>query len=144
VSELSALDPRQTLLILDDFHLVDDSSDVQTILARILEFAPGNLSVLVASRTLPSIRAARLTAHGQASRLSTDDLRFSTDETADLFKTAYQLPLEPDLVSEIDARAEGWAASLQLVYSSIRERPAPPGRSTTTWPRKSSPAFHSD
>ena len=89
---------------------------------RILEFAPGNLSVLIASRTPPSVRAARLTAHGRASRLSTDDLRFSTDETADLFTTAYQLPLEPDLVTEIDARAEGWAASLQLVYSSIRER----------------------
>ncbi len=122
ISELPMLNLGPTLLILDDFHLVDDSKDVHTILARLLEFAPDNASVLISGRTPPSVRAGRLTAHGRASRLSTDDLRFSADETADLFATAYQLPLESDLVTEIDARAEGWAASLQLVYSSIRER----------------------
>jgi hypothetical protein len=122
ISELPALTPGPALLILDDFHLVDDSKDVHAIVARILEFAPSNLSVLVASRTPPSIRAARLTAQGRASRLGSDDLRFSSEETADLFASAYELPLEADLLAEIDARAEGWAASLQLVYSSIRER----------------------
>ena len=122
ISELPTLNLGPTLLILDDFHLVDDFKDVHTILARLLEFAPDNASVLISGRTPPSVRAGRLTAHGRASRLSTDDLRFSADETADLFATAYQLPLESDLVTEIDARAEGWAASLQLVYSSIRER----------------------
>lgn len=122
ISELPTIGHAPTLFLLDDFHLVDDAPDVHAILGRFFERAPQSLGFVLASRVAPSIRVARLAAHGQVARIDTDDLRFSSEETADLFAVAYQLPLEPDLVDEIDARAEGWAASLQLVYSSIRER----------------------
>lgn len=122
ISELPTIGQAPTLLMLDDFHLVDDATDVHQILSRLFERAPQTLSFVLASRAAPNIRTGRLAAHGQVARLDTDDLRFSGEETADLFALAYQLPLEPDLVEEIDARAEGWAASLQLVYSSIRQR----------------------
>ena len=122
ISELPSIGPAPTLLMLDDFHAVDDAPDIHTILSRLFERAPQALGFVLAGRVAPSVRTGRLAAHGQVARLDTDDLRFSGEETADLFALAYQLPLEPDLVEEIDARAEGWAASLQLVYSSIRHR----------------------
>jgi ATP/maltotriose-dependent transcriptional regulator MalT len=122
LSELPGIGSVPTVLILDDFQSVDDSADIHTILARLFQQAPANLSFLLAGRVAPTVRIGRLEAHGEVGRLSTEDLRFSPEETADLFAIGYQLPLEPDLVEEIDARAEGWAASLQLVYSSIRAR----------------------
>jgi ATP/maltotriose-dependent transcriptional regulator MalT/DNA-binding SARP family transcriptional activator len=122
VSELGKLGPAPVVVILDDFHAVDGSPDVEAILIRVLERAPRQVTFVLAGRNEPSIRLARLAIQGEVARLTTQDLRFSADETADLFAVAFELPLEPDLVGEIDARAEGWVASLQLVYSSIRQR----------------------
>ena len=52
--------------------------------------------------------------------LTTDDLRFSRRETEELFSLGYGMALDDDIIGVIDARTEGWVASLQLVYSSIR------------------------
>lgn len=122
ISELPQLGKAPILLILDDFHLVDESEDVQAIVNRLLEHAPAGFTILISSRRAPNLRLGRLRARGEVSGLSTDDLRFLTAETQELFASTYGHPLEPDLLREVDARTEGWGASLQLVYSSIRSR----------------------
>ena len=122
VSELSSIGNRPTMLILDDFHLVDDSPNLHAILARLFERSPSNLTFAIAARGVPTLRIGRLKAAGEVAQLSTADLRFSLEETAELFAVAYGHPLEPDLVSEVDARLEGWGACLQLVYASLRSR----------------------
>jgi LuxR family maltose regulon positive regulatory protein len=124
ITELEAVGGTPTMLILDDFHLVEDGEDVYTILARLFEWAPKSLTFLISSRRTPELRLARLAAGGDLAQLTTDDLRFSSEETTQLFAVAYGHPLEPDLLSEVEARTEGWGASLQLVYSSIRSRAA--------------------
>jgi two-component SAPR family response regulator len=128
ITELEAIAGAPTMLILDDFHLVEDGEDVYTILARLFEWAPKNLTFLISSRRVPELRLARLAAAGDVAQLTTDDLRFSRAETTQLFAVAYGHPLEPDLLGEVDARTEGWGASLQLVYSSIRTRAASEAR----------------
>ena len=128
ITELEAITGAPTMLILDDFHLVEDGEDVYTILARLFEWAPKSLTFLISSRRTPELRLARLAAAGDVAQLTTDDLRFSRDETTQLFAVAYGHPLEPDLLGEVDARTEGWGASLQLVYSSIRTRAASEAR----------------
>src|SRR5207247_9210758 len=44
--------------------------------------------------------------------------------TAELFADRYGLPLEADVLTEVDGRTKGWAASLQLFHGSIRGRPS--------------------
>lgn len=122
VSELARLGEEPTLLILDDFHLVDESEDVQTILGRLFQHAPPSFTILLSSRRPPDLRIGRLQAQSQVARLSTDDLRFLPTETKELFANTYGHPLDIDLLREVDARTEGWGASLQLIYSSIRSR----------------------
>lgn len=122
IAELARFADEPTLLILDDFHLVDESGDVRAIIERLLEHAPAGFTVLISSRRPPVLRLGRLTSQGEVSRLSTDDLRFQRTEMEELFSSTYGHPLEPDLLQVVDARTEGWGASLQLVYSSIRAR----------------------
>ncbi len=122
VSELARLGEEPTLLILDDLHLVDQSEDVRAILGRLLQHAPPSFTILLSSRRPPNLPMGRLQAQGEVARLSTHDLRFSPAETKELFATTYGHPLEIDLLREVDARTEGWGASLQLLYSSIRSR----------------------
>jgi DNA-binding SARP family transcriptional activator/tetratricopeptide (TPR) repeat protein len=126
LGELGRTVTEPTVLIIDDLQLVQDNHDVRTILERLLERAPERLTFVIAGRSKPELRLGRLSAQGKVAILGTDDLRFSWKETSELFAVSYRLPLEPDLVGLLEARTEGWGASLQLVYSSIRSQP--PGR----------------
>ena len=65
---------------------------------------------------------ARLRAAGEVAQLGTDDLRFDASETASLFAETYGRSLEPDVLADVTAKTEGWAASLQLVQAALRDR----------------------
>ena len=110
------------MLILDDFHLVDESPDVRQIVRDIVTRAPERLTLAFVSRRAPAIPLARLRAVGEVAEIGTDDLRFDSDETARLFSEAYGRALEPDVLADVAARTEGWAASLQLVHAALRDR----------------------
>jgi ATP/maltotriose-dependent transcriptional regulator MalT/DNA-binding SARP family transcriptional activator len=120
--ELPAIAEHGLILILDDFHLVDESPDVKVIAKELVTRAPERVSIVIASRRTPTIPIARLRAAGEVAELRTDDLRFDADETARLFSETYGRPLEPDVLRDLTARTEGWAASLQLVQAALRDR----------------------
>jgi ATP/maltotriose-dependent transcriptional regulator MalT len=108
--------------ILDDFHVADESADVRFIAQELVAKAPPRLTFVFSSRRRPGIRTGRLRALGELAELGTGDLRFSEDETSDLFRDAYGRPLEQDVMADLTRRTEGWAASLQLVQAALRER----------------------
>ncbi len=120
--ELPSITEGGAVLILDDFHLVDESPDVRLIARELVARAPERLTIVFASRRLPSIPLARLRAAGEVAELGTDDLRFDVDETRRLFSETYGRTLEPDVLADVAARTEGWAASLQLVQAALRDR----------------------
>ena len=120
--ELPAIAEHGAVLILDDFHLVDESPDVRLIARELVARAPERLSIIFASRRIPTIPLARMRASGEVAEISTDDLRFDAAETARLFSETYGRTLEPDVLADVTARTEGWAASLQLVQAALRDR----------------------
>lgn len=120
--ELPGITDQGAVLILDDFHLVDDSPDVRLIARELVTRAPERLSIVFASRRVPTIPLARLRASGEVAELGTDDLRFDASETHRLFSETYGRTLEPDVLADVVARTEGWAASLQLVDAALRDR----------------------
>ncbi len=124
IGELPQLGEGPTLLVLDDFHLVDANADVRELVGRLVEQAPDWLHLVISSRRRPSLEFARLAGMGELTELNTDELRFSPSETERLFADGYEQPLEADVLRDLDRRTRGWAASLQLFHGSIRGRPA--------------------
>ena len=120
--ELQGIAPRGAILIFDDFHLVDGAPDVQRIARELVARAPERLTIVFASRRTPGLPISRLRSIGEVAELTTDDLQFDTDETARLFRDTYGRTLDPDVVADVAARTEGWAASLQLVNAALRDR----------------------
>ena len=120
--ELAGLPSDPTVLVFDDFHLVDDSPDVRHILRELLARGPERMTFVFASRREPPIRLARLRALGEVAELGTNDLRFDASETERLFRDTYEMRLEPSVLAELSRRTEGWAASLQLVRSALHDR----------------------
>ncbi len=120
--ELQSIAEHGAVLVLDDFHLVDESPDVRLIARELVARGPERLTIVFASRRSPTIPLARLRASGEVAELGTDDLRFDLDETRQLFTETYGRALDPDVLADVAARTEGWAASLQLVQAALRDR----------------------
>ncbi len=123
LTELRAWAVVGTALVLDDYQHVDDVPEIREIVRELVVRGPDRLSVVISSRTRPTLPLARLRAIGEASEIGTDDLRFDRDETERLFRDAYHDPLEHDLLDDLARTTEGWAATLRLVESAVHGRP---------------------
>ena len=122
IRELPTITASGAVLILDDFHLVDDAADVRHITRELLARAPERLTIVFASRRQPSVPLARLRAVGEVAELGTSELRFDPSETAQLFTETFGRRLDADVLAELAVRTEGWIASLQLVQAALRDR----------------------
>ncbi len=120
--ELPTITVNGAVLILDDFHLVDDAADVRHITRELVDRAPERLTIVFASRRQPAVPLARMRAVGDVAELGTAELRFDVAETAQLFTETYGRRLDPDVLSDLAERTEGWIASLQLVQAALRDR----------------------
>ena len=114
--------------IIDDWQYVNAVTEVRGLWNQILRDAPATCRFVFASRVKPKLQFARFKTHGGYAELRTDALRFTEPEIAELFRDIYNDPLDPAELAELDRRTEGWAASLQLVEVSLRERQTPTDR----------------
>ncbi|HET7168873.1 MAG TPA: hypothetical protein VFI69_06685, partial [Candidatus Limnocylindrales bacterium] len=122
LGELPSIVVGGAVLVLDDFHLVDDAVDVRYLARELLARAPERLTIVFASRRAPTVPLSKLRAVGEVAELGTDDLRFDAAETAQLFTETYGRRLDPDVLADLAVRTEGWIASLQLVQAALRDR----------------------
>lgn len=124
IHETRTLGSDGAVLVLDDFHLVDESPEVRRIVREMLVQASDRLTLVILARRAPNLSIARLRTLGEVAEIGSADLRFLPDETERLFRESYGQPLEPDVLAELTSRTEGWAASLQLVHTAVRGRSA--------------------
>ena len=114
--------------IIDDWQYVNAVTEVRGLWNQILRDAPSTCRFVFASRVKPKLQFARFKTHGGYAEIRTDALRFTETEIEELFRDIYDDPLDPSEVAELERRTEGWAASLQLVEVSLRERTTPEER----------------
>ena len=114
--------------IIDDWQYVNAVTEVRGLWNQILRDAPATCRFVFASRVKPKLQFARFKTHSGYAEIRTDELRFTESEIDELFRDIYNDPLDPAEVAELERRTEGWAASLQLVEVSLRERRTPEER----------------
>ena len=115
VNEILDEIPEYFVIVLDDFHLVEESRHVTAFVSRFLEDAPENCCLVVASRMIPArLPIIALTSKRQIAGLGSNDLRFTLDETASLVKQMYDLDLEPEEIHALTRDSEGWITGILL------------------------------
>lgn len=112
VAELLADDlsdwPDGSWLVIDDYHLLADSTLVEEFMDWLLMLAP-RLRVLATSRRRPGWATARRLLYGEITEITASQLAMTTDEAVRL------LDGHPtDAVRALVAQAEGWPALLGL------------------------------
>lgn len=115
-----ALCKRPFLLILDDYHAIDNPA-VHESLAFWLDHMPPTMHLVMTTRTDPPFSVSRWRVRGQLTEIRPDDLRFTEAETAVFCQQAAQLPLSPDNIATLENRTEGWIAGLQLALLSLSQ-----------------------
>ncbi|MGH2455358.1 MAG: hypothetical protein ACRDHD_03780 [Candidatus Limnocylindria bacterium] len=114
--------------IIDDWQFVASVTEVRGLWNQILRDAPPTCRFVFLSRAKPHLQFARFKTHAGYAEIRTDALRFTDREIDELFRDIYNDPLDPTELAELERRTEGWAASLQLVEVSLRERRTPEER----------------
>lgn len=111
----------RALLVIDDLHAIRGSS-AEALLARLVDYAPRSLGVVVSSRSEPAFDVSRLRVAGDLLEIRADDLRFRSWEVERLFSEFYEDRHPPEELAELARRMEGWAAGLQLFHLATRNR----------------------
>jgi ATP/maltotriose-dependent transcriptional regulator MalT len=106
--------PPDALLIVDDYHLVVDSTPVEEFMDWLLTLTP-SLHVLVTARRRPKWASARRVLYGEITEIDRTQLAMTTEEAA--------LVLEGRSTEEVRAlvqQAEGWPALIGLAALSAK------------------------
>ncbi len=103
-----------TVLVLDDFHEVNDSAPVTQFLDELLRVLPDSLRVVLAGRSLPNLTVSRLLVEGQLFGLGETDLRFTTAELLTLLRRRQGAMVTDEQAAAVAEGAEGWVAGFLL------------------------------
>lgn len=114
LGRLGAL-PSLTILVLDDYHLVENGLVHQALEQLVHDLPPGT-HLFILSRQVPDIPLARLRAYGRVRQIEQSDLAFTFDEVKQVFARA---DVDDKTLGRLTRKSEGWIAGLQLLLMSV-------------------------
>jgi ATP/maltotriose-dependent transcriptional regulator MalT len=113
--------PGDTVLVLDDYHVID-TPEIHDGVAFLIDHLPPETHVILATRSDPALPLPRLRARGDLVEIRAADLRFTADETGAYLNGPMGLELTAGDVAALEGRTEGWIAALQLAALSVTGR----------------------
>jgi len=123
INALTSLE-EPAILVLDDYHVITNPL-IHEMLEYFLEHQPGQVHLVITTRSDPPLPLARLRARGQMAEIRASDLRFTEEEASHFFNQSMQLVLETEDIHSLEMRTEGWAVGLQLAALALKNIPDP-------------------
>jgi ATP/maltotriose-dependent transcriptional regulator MalT/DNA-binding SARP family transcriptional activator len=106
--------PDFTVLVIDDFHLVDDSPQIVEFVDALLREMPPALHLLLISRHIPPLHITPLVALQQAAGFSEEHLRFTPAEVQELVVVRNRISLPQAEAEALVSANEGWVTGILL------------------------------
>jgi LuxR family transcriptional regulator, maltose regulon positive regulatory protein len=105
------------IFVLDDFHKISNPAIIDS-LTHFIAYMPSNIHLILISRSRTLLKLTKLGLKENLVRINTEDLRFSTEEITEYYKTKGYY-LEREDIQKIENYTEGWAAALVAVALSL-------------------------
>ena len=109
----------QLVLVLDDFHLIENDQIQQTMMF-FYDYMPPTLHVILSTRADPPWPLARMRAKGEMTEFRNDDLCFTFEEAGEFLSETMGIALPHQSVAALREKMEGWIAGLQIAVLSIQ------------------------
>ena len=106
------------LLVLDDYHVINNES-IHAALRKLIAYMPPGLHLVITTREEPPFPLSRLRVQGHLVEIRAADLRFTMDEATAFFQQIMGLHLNESIITALENRTEGWIAGLQLAALSL-------------------------
>ena len=122
VSWLAWAFPSMTVpvtLVLDDVHVLDNP-ECWAAVSVLADHVPDGSHLVLAGRSEPAVRIARLRAESKITEIGARDLAFTHEEASSLLHGA-GITVGEDEVAELHRQTEGWPAGLYLAALHQRE-----------------------
>jgi LuxR family maltose regulon positive regulatory protein len=116
-----AANSTQFLLVLDDYHLIENEW-IHAALGFLAEHQPPGMHLILVTRVDPPLPLARLRGRGQITEIRDHNVRFTAEESAQFLNEVMELDLPARAVSTLEWRTEGWIAGLQMAAISMQGR----------------------
>ncbi len=117
-NELNDL-PGKVILVLDDYQAIHNI-EVHKLLNELMQHWPKPLRLVLISRIDPPLPLAGLRAKGMIREIRTQDLRFTSQETAAFLEQSQLVSVGRNTLPLLEERLEGWPAGLHLAALSLR------------------------
>jgi LuxR family maltose regulon positive regulatory protein len=111
--------PDYFAVIIDDYHFVDESQEVNALVDDLLRYLPENCHLIISSRTLPRLTFSRLIARQESVGLGTAEIKFTAEEIKTLLEQAYKLDIPDEQAEELARESEGWITGILLTTHTI-------------------------
>ncbi len=115
------------IIVLDDYHLVEDSEEVNQFVNHFLQDVDENCHLMVSSRRLLTLSdMPLLVARNQVGGISFEEISFSSQEIQQLLLQNYHITINDNSAEELTQQTEGWITGLllstQLLEDEIGDR----------------------
>ena len=120
ISEMAQF-PGKSIVVLDDYHLID-SKKVHDATNFLIEHLPPTIHLVITGRADPPLPISRLRVQGDVNEVRTSQLRFTKKEAAAFLNDRMGFDLSQEGIAALEARTEGWVASLKLAAISMQGR----------------------
>lgn len=121
INRLARLNAELYLMIDDCQHATDPA--IARLLQTLVDDAPHNLHLVLASRTTPGLRLGRLRAMGELCELECAELSFSFGESLAFLQTHLDGAIDIDSAHSMHALTHGWPIGLQLLSIALKANP---------------------
>ena len=121
INQLTTDLEEEAVLILDDFHLVNNVTDINNWLEQLVEQRPPHLHIAIACRPIPEAPAfIRWRVKGNVLVVDQSDLSFTQKEILGLFTDHYQFAISDEQAQTLFSYTDGWIIALQMVWQRLQ------------------------
>lgn len=119
INEIYERIPEVFVLVLDDYHYVDESAAANRLVDSFLGNLPQNCTIVLSSRTMPQLSLVALTARQEIAGLGSADLRFTAEEIERLLSQVYNIPIPSEEAKRLAMESEGWITAILLTTHTL-------------------------
>ncbi len=124
IERLSVLDQPFALFIDEAETMREDGA--LDVLRELLQELPEHGVLVVGTQRMPQISLARYRLRGQLREFRPTELRFTLDETRDFLVGQRHLRIDPQDLTRLQSKTEGWPAALRMASVAMRNQASIP------------------
>ena len=116
-NELEARINKGLVCIFDDYHSINEVL-IHQFIEELLEYIPNKVHFIISSRHVLPINTARIKTHGLLNEITSEHLKFNTEEIQIFFANNKNKVISKDLIEKAASETDGWAVALSLFKTS--------------------------